>query len=110
MKILRWFSDRFRHKLSHFSLENMKLLFKKHGISLVIIIVAWEILEDILFPLMFAALGKYAHPIFYGGIPISWLLCLHWLAVPIIWGAWLKFGGNVVKSDKDVHDHCGHDH
>jgi len=66
---------------------------REHGLSLVVIIIAWEIIEDILFPLLFIFLGNHIHPIFYAGVPGAWLLCVHWLAVPLIWKWWIKIRG-----------------
>jgi hypothetical protein len=63
---------------------------KEHGMALVIIIVGWEIIEDVLFPALFIWLGHNVNPWFITGAPISWLLCLHPIAVPIIWGLWIK--------------------
>lgn len=107
--MIHWLKDRISHKARHLSWNNTKALFRRHGLAFVTIIVAWEIIEDILFPLLFGLLGKYVHPIFYGGIPVAWLLCLHWLAVPILWGLWLRLRGNVVAEEDHGHD-CDHDH
>jgi len=63
----------------------------EHGIALVVIIVMWEITEDILFPILFIWLGKNVNPWFLAGAPVSWLLCLHPIAVPLLWAAWIKF-------------------
>jgi len=62
---------RFEHKLEHFSIEKLKKALIDGGLPLLpllIIIVGWEILEDVLF---FWALGFYVHPAFYVGIPTS---------------------------------------
>ena len=66
---------------------------KEHGLALVVIIVAWEIIEDVLFPILFIWLGNNVHPSYYAGAPVSWILCLHWLAVPAIWWCWIKIKG-----------------
>jgi len=63
---------------------------KENGLALVVIIVGWEIIEDVLFPILFIWLGNNVHPGFYAGAPAAWLLCLHWLAVPLLWGLWIK--------------------
>tara|TARA_B100000700_G_scaffold324626_1_gene431265 strand:+ start:1245 stop:1496 length:252 start_codon:yes stop_codon:yes gene_type:complete len=76
---------------------------KQHGLALVIIIIGWEIIEDVLFPLLFIFLGNNVHPAFYAGAPASWLLCIHWLAVPIIWSGWVKLKG----IDKEIDHGCG---
>lgn len=99
MKFFKWLKDRLSHKLGHFKWDSLKQTLKEHGMALVIIIVVWEIIEDVLFPILFIALGKYVHPAFYAGAPAAWILCLHWLAVPIMWGAWIRISG------KGKHDH-----
>jgi hypothetical protein len=81
---------RLHHKAGHFKFSELKKSLVKGGIPLLVIVVGWEIIEDILFPILFGAMGWAVHPIFYTFIPVSWLLCLHWLAVPILWGLWLK--------------------
>tara|TARA_R110000824_G_scaffold21357_1_gene79652 strand:- start:758 stop:1054 length:297 start_codon:yes stop_codon:yes gene_type:complete len=91
MKVFKWIKHRLAHKLEHWKLTKLKETFREHGLALVVIIVGWEIIEDILFPLLFALLGKYVHVSFYAGIPVAWLLCLHWLVVPVTWGWWIKF-------------------
>ena len=108
--IYKWLKDRLAHKLKHLSWQDSKSLIKRHGPALVIIIVGWEIIEDVLFPLAFALLGRYVHPAFYGGIPVSWLLCLHWLTVPIIWGIWLKLTGKIMDKHNTHDSSCDHDH
>ena len=90
MRFLQWIKHRLAHKLGHFSFSSIKKTFKEHGLALVIIIIGWEIIEDVLFPLLFIFLGNYVHPAFYAGAPASLLLCFHWLAVPLLWGVWIK--------------------
>ncbi len=102
MKMFSWIRDRVSHKLDHFKWVNIKKTLREHGLALVIIIVGWEIIEDVLFPVLFALLGNHVHPAFYAGIPAAWLLCLHWLAVPLIWGWWVKFKG----IDKEIEHDC----
>jgi hypothetical protein len=82
---------RLRHKLEHFTIKELKNALIKGGVPLLVIIIGWEIIEDILFPVIFAGLGWSIHPVFYTFIPVTWLLCLHWLTVPILWALWLKF-------------------
>tara|TARA_R110002020_G_scaffold53852_2_gene150231 strand:- start:467 stop:781 length:315 start_codon:yes stop_codon:yes gene_type:complete len=91
MKLLRWIGHRLKHKWEHLS-HPARLLdtLKEHGLALVIIIVGWEIIEDILFPLLFIWLGQNVNPWFTTGAPISWLMCLHPIVVPIAWGIWIK--------------------
>jgi len=112
VKIIRWLRERISSKLEHFRLKNIKKILKEHGLALVIIIVGWEIVEDVVFPIIFALLGNYVHPSFYAGIPASLILCFHWLAVPILWGAWIRMS-NKDKSSHDLQiDSCcdSHDH
>tara|TARA_Y100001963_G_scaffold142025_1_gene210997 strand:- start:549 stop:866 length:318 start_codon:yes stop_codon:yes gene_type:complete len=97
----KWIKDRLTHKLEHFSGAKIKKFLKENGLAFVIIFVGWEIVEDIVFPIIFGVLGNYVHPAFYAGIPASIILCFHWLAVPILWGVWLKISkkNNEVKVD-----------
>ncbi len=101
--MLKWIKDRLGHKLDHFRWGTIKRTMKQHGLALVIIIIGWEIIEDVLFPLLFIFLGNNVHPAFYAGAPASWLLCIHWLAVPIIWSGWVKLKG----IDKEIDHGCG---
>ena len=105
MRLYRWAKDRISHKLSHLKLENIKRTLRENGLALVVIIVGWEIVEDILFPAIFALLGKHVHPAFFAGIPAAWLICLHWLAVPILWGLWVKIKGGDDKIDHKCDHH-----
>ena len=90
MKALRWLGHRLKHKFEHFRLSRLMDTLKEHGAALVLIIIGWEILEDVLFPLIFIWLGHNVNPGFITGAPVSWLMCLHPIAVPIIWGIWVK--------------------
>jgi len=69
----------------------------EHGLALVVIIIGWEIIEDVGFPVLFIWLGTHVNPVFLAGAPASWLLCLHWLVVPAVFTAWIKFKGGVNK-------------
>jgi len=93
MKLFRWLKHRLTHKLEHFSATKLKKFLKENGLAFVIIFVAWEIIEDIVFPILFMFLGNNVHPAFYAGAPASLILCFHWLMIPILWGAWLKIKG-----------------
>jgi len=107
MKIFRWMRDRLRHKVQHFSVKKLLDVVKRHGVALVVITVGWEIIEDVLFPLLFVELGNRVHPAFYGGVPVAWMLCLHWLVVPMVWSLWVRLRGGAVD---DHGDRCDHDH
>jgi hypothetical protein len=97
MKALRWAWHRIKHKLSHLNPSRLLDTLKEHGLALVMIIVGWEIIEDILFPILFIWLGNNVNPWFITGAPVSWLLCLHPVAVPILWAGWIKISRR--KSD-----------
>ena len=94
-----WIKKRVSHKFENLSRKKIKAFLKMYGFAFVIIFVGWEIVEDIIFPIIFGFLGNYIHPAFYAGIPASLILCFHWLAIPVLWGLWLRFSGN-----KDVLD------
>ena len=106
MKPFRWIKGRLSHKFQHWKWTNIKKTFKDHGLALVIIIVGWEIIEDIGFPLIFIWLGTHVHPFFLAGAPAAWLLCLHWLIVPLTWGWWIKLKGGKNDDTKKVDDVC----
>ena len=91
LKPFKWCYNRIRHKLNHISLKHLKELLKKHGMALLVIFIVWEIVEDVLFPLLFLWLGNNVNPWFYSGAPLAWLLCVHPIAVPIIWRIWIQF-------------------
>ncbi len=99
MRFFRWLKHRVTHKFEHFSAVKLKKFLKENGLAFVVIFVVWEIIEDVLFPLLFIFLGNHVHPAFYAGAPAAWLLCVHWLAVPIMWGAWLKIKGKNTVAD-----------
>jgi|TARA_R110002020_G_scaffold103217_4_gene241592 hypothetical protein len=101
--MIKWLKTRISSKLNNFSKEKLKIFLKKNGLAFVIIFVGWEIVEDVIFPIIFGALGSYVHPAFYAGIPASLILCFHWLAIPILWGVWVKVTNRV---DKDVPPDC----
>jgi len=79
-------------------LSSIKRVLREHGLALVVIIVGWEVIEDIMFPVLFIWLGTHLHPIFLVGAPASWLMCFHWLTVPILWGAWMRWKGRHSES------------
>ena len=90
-KFFSWAKHRISHKLEHVRPSNLVDILAEHGLALVVIIVTWEIIEDVLFPIMFIWLGNNVHPAFLAGAPAAWLICLHWLVVPLTWRAWINF-------------------
>ena len=98
-----WVMHRIKHKLSHLKPAHLMDVLVEHGVALFIIIVIWEIIEDILFPILFIWLGKNVNPWFLTGAPISWLLCLHPIAVPLLWTLWIKISRS--KNDPDALKH-----
>ena len=93
LKPFLWVKDRIKHKLEHFSIAHLKEVFRKHGTALLVIFIAWEIIEDVMFPLLFIWLGNNVNPWFLTGAPVSWLLCLHPIMVPVTWGFWIRLKG-----------------
>jgi uncharacterized membrane protein len=104
-----WIKHRVGHKFKNFSKDKIKRFLKENGLAFVIILVGWEIVEDVVFPIIFGALGNYVHPAFYAGIPASLILCFHWLAVPVLWGLWLKISKKNSDDIKEF-DCCEEDH
>jgi hypothetical protein len=93
MKVFRWISHRLKHKLNHLHPTKLLDTLKEHGLALVVILVGWELIEDVLFPLIFIWLGRNVDPWFLTGAPISWIVCLHPIAVPVLWAIYIKLSG-----------------
>ena len=87
----------------YFRLSYIKELFKEHGLAFAVIFVVWEVIEIVMFPLLFWWLGNNVNPWFLTGAPISWLLCVHPIAVPITWAMWIKISRRTNES-KDIQD------
>ncbi len=102
MKAIKWTYSRIKHNLSHLHPTRLLDIMKEHGAALVVIIVIWEIIEDVLFPALFIWLGHNVNPWFITGAPISWLICLHPIAVPLMWAAWIKISGS--DNEKEITD------
>ena len=102
--MINWTKNRIYHKISTFSRAKRKAFLKKNGLAFVVIVVGWEIVEDVVFPIIFATLGNHIHPAFYAGVPASLILCFHWLAIPILWGLWVKLTNK--EDNYDKHDCC----
>ena len=98
----KWVVGRLRHKLHHFHPSKLMDILTEHGIALLVIIILWEIIEDIMFPLLFIWLGHNVNPWVITGAPISWLLCLHPIAVPVMWAIWIRISGR--KDAKSIQD------
>lgn len=90
-RLLSWFKHRLKHKAAHFSREKISKFLKDNGPAFVVIFLTWEIIEDVLFPVLFIWLGHNVDPWFFTIVPASWLLCLHPLVVPALWWLWLRF-------------------
>lgn len=103
MKLLGQIRQRLSHKLEHLRWSNIKKIFRENGVALVVIIVGWEIVEDVVFPAIFALLGQHVHPAFFAGIPAALIICLHWFMVPLLWGVWIKIKG----TDEKIEHDCG---
>jgi hypothetical protein len=67
LRLFQWTKARFAHKLEHLRWSRIKSVLQEHGLALVVIIVVWEIIEDIGFPLLFIWLGTHVHPFFLAG-------------------------------------------
>ena len=65
MKIFIWLKNRIKHKIGGFSIKKIKGFLKENGLAFVIIVVGWEVVEDVVFPIIFGILGNYVHPAFY---------------------------------------------
>lgn len=111
MKLVNWIKKSWSHKIEKLRPSNLAKFLRTHGLAFVVIVVLWELIEDVLFPLLFLLLGNNVHPAFYSGIPVSWLFCLHWVAVPVLWMLWTKISGKKLQIDeRDRKIHVCHEH
>ena len=107
MKRLKKLWQRLTHKLQHFKFSHFKKLLAEHGLAFVVIFIIWEIIEDVAFPLLFIWLVNNVHPGYHSGVLASLLLCVHPIAVPIMWAIWVKISRRKNES-KDIADQvCG---
>jgi len=86
-----WLKERLKHKITLLSPRKVKEVIKTNGVSIAIIFVAWELVEDFLLPTVFVWLGTYVHSFFYTLAPISVFLCLHPIAVPALHKLYKRF-------------------
>ena len=103
MRIFKGLRRRLAHKLHHFKWSHIKGLLQKHGLAFLIIFIIWEIVEDIAFPVLFIWLGNNVNPAFHSGVLASLFLCVHPIAVPIMWGIWIKISRRTNESE-DIQD------
>lgn len=96
--VINWLKSRLKHKLGHFSMDKLRKFLKENGPAFVAIFVIWEIIEDILFPALFIWLGGEVDPWFFTFAPVSWLLCLHPIVVPVLWWLWTRFTAGAKRS------------
>ena len=121
--MLRRLKEKFVEKLAFWKLENLKKVIKEYGPAFLVILIGWEIAEDVLFPALFYVLGEHV-PAFYALIPVSWILCLHPIAVPAIFLVYVKISNKnkdlekvnknkhleKVNKNKHLWHNCDHDH
>ena len=100
---MQWPLNKIKDKFKLLSYKNIKTMFKEHGLALVVIVVGWELIEHIVFPLIFALLGSFVNPMWYAGIPASLFICLHWFAVPLLWSLWIRIAR---KEPEDIVNVC----
>jgi len=96
-----------KRKVDSWRWSHLKDLWVKYGMPFLIIFIAWEIVEDVVFPAIFYLLGTHVNEAFYVGIPVAWVLCLHPIAVPILWGIYcFAIRKKHVKIDLEEEDDC----
>ena len=85
-----------RHTIEFWKWENLKSTFLKYGTEFLVILILWEIIEDLIFPWLMYLCGETLNPVFYSLIPLGWIVCLHPIAVPVLWWLW-----QFLKQSKD---------
>jgi hypothetical protein len=100
------------HRLSFWTWNAIKAKFKTYGVPFLIIFILWEIFEDVIFPAICWMLGTYYDPVFYAGIPVLWIVCVHPIAVPLIFSIYCWFTRSKPSNDineftkeMDSHEH-----
>jgi|18_taG_2_1085343.scaffolds.fasta_scaffold198515_2 hypothetical protein len=86
MNFLKTVLKNLKHTFLFWKPSNLKKMFLQHGIAFLSAIIIWEIIEDIIFPMLMMFLGDTLNPMFYTIAPVTWFLCLHPIGVPVIWG------------------------
>ena len=99
--------NRLKSKIKAWRWSHLKTLWMRYGIPFLIIFIAWEIVEDVVFPAIFYLLGTHVNEAFYLGIPAAWILCFHPVAVPILWAIYCYATRKKhVKIDLEEDDCC----
>ena len=62
LKYYNYIKKQIQHKKEHLSFSYFKNIMKQHGLALLIIIVGWEIVEDIIFPFIFWQFWSFVKP------------------------------------------------
>ena len=86
---------------------SLKKYLVEYGMPFLVILIVWEIIEDVVFPIIFYIMGHHVHSGFFAAIPVAWILCLHPIAVPILW-SWYCFVWRKKKTEPPRT--CNHDH
>ena len=107
-KMIRRLKDKLSHKLSFWKKEKFKKIIVEYGVPFLVILIVWEIFEDIIFPAICYWLGQY-YPAFYAMIPTLWIVCLHPVVVPILWWIYVRFWGNKNKKKYECDSACSDD-
>ncbi len=81
----------FKHKIEFWKPGSLKNIMLKYGLPFMIILIVWELIEDLVLPFLYYQLGTHIHPIFFSLIPFTLVICLHPIVVPILWFIWTKF-------------------
>ena len=102
--MIKKFKDKLYHKLSFWKKEKFKKIIVEYGVPFLVILVGWEIFEDIIFPAICYWLGQY-YPAFYALIPTLWIVCLHPIVVPVLWWAYVKIWRKKAQKPAD-RDSC----
>jgi hypothetical protein len=86
---------------------NLKRYLVQYGLPFLVILLIWEVIEDVIFPIIFYLMGQHVHSAFFAAIPVAWIMCLHPIAVPIMW-SWYCFIWKKKKTEPP--NACDHEH
>ena len=83
-QFIKYIKHTIEHKVSFWSLKNLKSKLLQYGPTFLIILVIVELLEHVGLPVLFYFLGNNIHDFFYVLIPAPLLVCLHFITAPLV--------------------------
>ncbi len=96
-QFIQYIRHSFKHKISFWSLKNLKSKLIEYGPTFLIILIFVEIIEHFGLPLLFYYLGNNVHDFFYVLMPAPLLICLHFITAPLVFFIYITFFKKKIK-------------